>query len=258
MSEIVFGQRYPWGPHVTRESGDLRLGVAIYAANADRVGEFSWPMREDHLEVMRADRLRTMLLWSVLCERCHHWCEDDLTRTPDPRRVTEALDHALLDSEDDLLAWLGGTRWSRDGFLRGCAQEGLADEGRALVDQVQQGPTDLDLALVAYCGGENRARKKIRRTPEAVPEELLPELFQVIRSVEWRLQRGMPTSRKEWDSGLQGAFRSMWPGFASEARQAVGRLLEAESPYPICEGSVHGRQLTRHGYCKRCLGAVSD
>lgn len=258
MSEIVFGRRDLGEPHVTREvDGALRLRAGIYASNADRISTFSWPMREEHLEVMRADRLRTMLMWSVLYQRCHHWWEDDLTRTPDLRRVADALDHGLLDSEDEVVTWLGGTRWSSDGFLRGCAREGLGDEGRALVDRVQPRETDLDRALVAYCSGHVRARKEIRRAPEAVPEELLPEIFQVLRSVEWRLARGMPTSRGEWDSGVEGAFRSMWPGFSSGARQAAGRLLEVESRYPVCEGSVHGRKLTSHGLCRRCLGPVS-
>lgn len=257
MSEVVFGPDLPWGPSVVREDGELRLRFATYASDADRVGEFSWPVREEHLEVLRGDRLRGMLMGLVLAARCHHRWEDDLTRMPDPRRVAEVLDKSLLGSEDELVAWLGETRWSREGFLRGCALEGFTDEGRALVDRVQQGPTDLDRALVAYCGGEVRAGKKARRTQEAVPEEIVPELLQVIRSVEWRVSRGMPTSRREWDRGVEGAFTSMWPGFTSEARQAVGRLLEAESPHRVCEGSVHGRRLTRHGYCQRCLGEVS-
>lgn len=259
MREVVFGVDFPgWGPYVTREDGELRLHLAQYASDADKVGEFDWPMTEQHLEVLRQDELRRMVLVNVLVARCRHRWNDDLTQLPDPRRVADALDTVLLADEHALVDWLGGTRWSRDGFLRGCDAEGLAQQGRALVERVAHGPTDLDLALVAFCGGEDPRPKQVRRTPEAVPPEILPELLHLIDSVEWRAASGIAMRQRDLESTVMGAFTSMWPDIAPEARRAVQRLMVAEMRDMICEPPQHGRLRTRRGHCRRCLGEVSD
>lgn len=259
MREVVFGVRFPgWGPYVTEEGGELRLHLAQYASDADRVGEFSWPMTEEHLAALRYDDLRRMLLVTVLVTRCRHRWQDDLAQLPDPHRVADALDTVLLADEDALVDWLGGTRWSRDGFLRGCDEEGLGAEGRALVERVAQGPTDLDLALVAFCGGEDPRPQQVRRTPEAVPPEILPELLHLIDSVEWRVAIGVPVRQAYVEDMVMGAFTSVWTDIAPEARRAVQRLMVAEMRDRICEPPQHGRRRTRKGTCQHCFGEVSD
>lgn len=259
VEDVVFGVRFPgWGPYVTDEDGELRLHLAQYASDADKVGEFSWPMTEQHLEVLRQDQLRRMLLVNVLGTRCRHRWNDDLTQLPHPRRVAEALDTILLADEDALVDWLGGTRWSREGFLRGCEAEGLGEQGRSLVDRVSQGPTDLDLALVAFCGGEDPRPKQVRRTPEAVAPEILPELLHLIDSVEWRVAIGVPVRQRYVEDRVLGAFTSMWTDIAPEARRAVQRLMVAEMRDTICEPPQHGRRRTPKGTCERCFGEVSD
>lgn len=255
----MFGARFPGcGPYVTKGDGELRLHLAQYASDADKVGEFDWPMTERHFEVLREDELRRLLLVNVLVTRCRHRSNDDLSRLPDPRRVAAALDTILLADDKELVDWLGGTRWSRDGFLRGCDQEGLGEEGRALVDRVTQGPTDLDLALVAFCGGEDPRPQEVRRTPEAVPPEILPELLHLIDSVEWRVASGIAMRQRDLEGRVMGAFTSMWTDIAPEARRAVQRLMVAEMRDMICEPPQHGRKRTRRGNCLRCLGEVSD
>jgi hypothetical protein len=135
--------------------------------------------------------------------------------------MLSALDVILLADEDRLADWLGGTRWSREGLIRGCDAEGLGERGRAFVDRVEQRLTDLDLALVAYCGGEDPALRQVRRTPDAVPPEILPELLQVVESVEWRVQSGIAMRQHDLEGRVLRAFTSTWPDIAPEARPAV-------------------------------------
>ncbi|MFJ8916027.1 DUF6357 family protein [Amycolatopsis sp. NPDC102389] len=258
MSEVLFIRENPWMPRVIRADGELRLELDAGANANHDPRRFAFPVSEAHLEVLRDDLTRHLLLWSAilpLCEAAGTWGPLDepaavalldpiLFGTPsdveslfrdirrDIRRlVAQGADVELLERGQLFVALRSASAWSDWSLVR----EYDANRQRA-------GLAPLDKALLKYTGRYPRGEKGPARDPGAVDPGLLPEVTRVIATAE-QACAGMRISRdrrrgehavkqRDWrriEEKVQREVRRAFPVLAGDAVRAVSFLMCSEA-----------------------------
>ncbi|GGY39511.1 hypothetical protein GCM10010363_20430 [Streptomyces omiyaensis] len=262
MRDVVFTRGSGWIPIVTREDGGPRLTLGAGADANHEPRTFAFPIREDHLAVIREDLARHLLLWSAVLPLC----DDAGTRGRlDEDAAVALLDPVLLLPPADVDALFRRIRWDRDRLVahgadvallergRVCAamrtatetpDEKRAQEHRAVRRRAERGVVlgPLDTAILKYTGRYLHGGTVPGRRPHAVDPALLPEVMRVVATAE-RACTGMrigldprrgrrATDKRAWDrmaAAVDAAVRRAHPGLADDAVRTVGFLMCSEA-----------------------------
>ncbi|QLQ36427.1 DUF6357 family protein [Micromonospora robiginosa] len=250
-----------WIPSVIREGDELRLMLGAGADANHEPRTFTVPIGAAHLEVIRADLARHLLLWSALLPLC----DDAGTRGRlDESAAVALLDPVLLAPPEDVDALFRRIRWDRSRLVAHGARLGPLEHGQVCEamrtatetpdeKRAQQHHADrrraergvvlgpLDAAILRYTGQYLHGATKPRRMPDAVDPALLPQVMRVIATAEQACagmrigldpRRGnRATDKRAWDrtaAAVDAAVRGAYPGLAADAVRTVSFLMCAE------------------------------
>ncbi|WP_030330278.1 DUF6357 family protein [Streptomyces sp. NRRL B-1381] len=262
MSDIVFTRRSGWIPSVIREGGGFRLSLGAGSDANHEPRTFTFPIGEAHLEVIREDLARHLLLWSAVLPLC----DAAGTRGPlDENAAVALLDPVLLGSPADVDAYFRTIRWNRGQLVAHGADTGLLDRGEvcaamrtatetADTARAQEHHADrrraergvvlgpLDAALLKYTGQYLHGATIPKRTPGDVDPALLPEAMRVVATAERACaglrigrdpRRGRrATDKRDWqrmEAAVEAAVRRAHPGLADDAVRTVSFLMCSEA-----------------------------
>lgn len=204
MKDIVFTRMSGWIPNVIREDGELKLMLGAGADANHEPRTFTFSIGEAHLEVIREDLPRHLLLWSAVLPLC----DAAGTRSRlDEDAAVALLDPILLAAPADVDALFRRIRWDRSRLIAHGADIGLLERGQvsAAMRTATETPNGkraqeyqanrrraergavlapLDAALLRYTGRYVHGATVPRRMPDAVDPTLLPEVMRVIATAE--------------------------------------------------------------------------
>jgi len=261
LRETVFA-RTGWIPSVVREDGALRVELGAGADALHQPRTFSFPIAERHLEVIRDDLARHLLLWVAVLPLCDAAGTAGLL---DEDAAVALLDPVLLGppEEVDALFRAAGTRTTtlvaHGADLRllergqvldslGSATE-RADWERAQAYEANRGRArrgvhlaPIDEAVLRYTGQYLHGATRPGRNPEAVDPELLSEVLRVVATAEQasaglRIRRDprrgtRATDKRDWsrmDAAVGDALRREHPALVDDVVRSVGFLVCAEA-----------------------------
>lgn len=249
MSEVVFTRENGWMPRVIREGGELRLVVVGGADALHDPRTFSFPVSTAHLEAIRDDLSRHLLLWSALLPLCY---AAGISGPLDERAAVALLDPVLLGTPDEVEALFRDIRWDNRQLIAHGADIDLLEGGELFAalrsagtasdwqrvhrydadrDRARRGIRlgPLDAALLKYTGRYLHGGKRPTREPDAVDPELLPEVMRVIATAE-QACAGLPD--QEWDlieEAVDRAVRDAYPQLVDDAVSTVSFLMCSEA-----------------------------
>lgn len=254
--------RAGWIPSVVREDGELRVELGAGADALHQPRTFSFPIAERHLQVIRDDLARHLLLWCAVLPLC------DAAGTTGPLDEDAAV--ALLDpilfgppAEVDalvrevgmhtatLVAHGADTRLLERGQVLdslGSATE-QADWGRAQAYDANCGRArrgvhlaPIDEAVLRYTGQYLHGATRPGRHPEAVEPGLLPVVLRVVATAEqasagMRIRRDprrgkRATDKRDWTrmgAAVGDALRREHPALVDDVVRSVRFLVCAEA-----------------------------
>ncbi|MEU9862493.1 DUF6357 family protein [Streptomyces sp. NPDC047971] len=262
MRDVVFTRGIGWIPTVTREDGELKLTLGAGADANHDPRTFTFPIGEAHLEVIREDLARHLLLWSAVLPLC----DAAGTRGPlDENAAVALLDPVLLGSPADVDALFRRIRWDRSRLVAHGADIGLLERGEvcAAMRSATETPNEkraqeyradrrraergtvlgpLDAAILRYTGQYAHGSTVPRRKPDAVDAALLPEVMRVFATAEQACagmrigldpRRGRrATDKRDWDrmaTTVDTAVRRAHPELVEDAVRTVSFLLCSEA-----------------------------
>lgn len=263
MSEVVFARENGWMPRVIRQDGALRLDIVGGAGPLHDPREFSIPVSEAHLEGIRDDLTRHLLLWSAILPLC----DAAGTRGPlDEHAAVALLDPILLGTPVEVETLFRTIRWDKRQLVAHGADVARLERGDVVTatrsatvtsdwDRVKRYDanrgrarrgvrlTPLDEALLKYTGLFLHGATIPKRNPDAVAPGRLPQVMQVIATAEQACSGmhlsagwldGEPTleKKREWQriqTEVERAVRRAHPELAHDAVRAVGFLMCSEA-----------------------------
>lgn len=263
MRELVFSREIAYIPEVFREDGELRVQIAAGTDSNHDLRRFTFPISETHLEVLRADLTRHLLLWSAILPLC---TAAGSQGPLDESAAVSLLGTILFGSPDDVESLFRDIHWNMGPLLAQGADIELLKRGELFVAlgsetvrsewyRFEVYPADptrarrivrfspLDVALLKYTGRYLYSGKMPTRQPDAVDPELLPEVMQVIASAEqacagMRLspdsREGMRFLRQKRKQELRERQRSEW----QQIKQNVEREVRRAHP-ELVDDAVH-------------------
>ncbi|RBP66197.1 hypothetical protein DFO66_103140 [Brevibacterium sanguinis] len=258
----VFDRKAGWLPRVVREDGRLRLDFAGGSDALHDPRSFGIPITEAHLEALRNDLPRHVILWSVL----RPLCDAAGIRGPlDESAAVALLDPLLLSRPDDADRHLQDTKIDRLTLVAHGADIELLEKGR-VVDALHSATagsdwkraqeydaqrrraqagvvlTQLETAILRYTGQYVHRATVPHRDPSAIDPDLLPQVLTVIGTAEAasagmtiardprRGSRG--TDKQDWtrmEEAVETAVREAHPGLGEDAVGTVAFLMCAEA-----------------------------
>ncbi len=262
MSEVLFARENGWLPRVIREDGVLRLQLGAGADANHDPRTFTVPVSAAHLDVIRDDLTRHLLLWSAILPLC----AAAGTRGPlDERAAVALLDPILFGTPEDVESLFRRIPWDKRQLVAQGADIGLLERGEVVAalraatatsdwrrvqeydanrDRARRGVrlTPLDAALLRYTGRYLHGGKVPTREPDAVDPDLLPEVMRVIATAEQACagmrispdRRGGSGSLKDrgWtriEDAVDRAVRRAYPDLADDAVRTVSFLMCSEA-----------------------------
>lgn len=261
MNDVVFERENIWFPRVIRQDGELRLELA---AGADALHDprcFSIPIEPEHLQAIRDDLTRHLMVWSVLDPL---WYAAGIDGPLDEQAAVALLGPALLGTSTEADALFATVPWDRRLLIAHGADGHQLDRGKicaALVgatvlgnparaaeddadrDRAARGVVlnPLDRALLLYTGRLLHRGTRPRRNPAAVDAALLPDVLQVIDTAEQagaRLRADDPApeavdgpARYSWHAlqeAVASAVRRAHPDLVDDVVQSVSGLMCTE------------------------------
>lgn len=268
MSEIVF-RRSGWIPYVVRDGDQLRLELGAGNDGLHSPRTFSFPIEQEHLDVIGDDLARHLLLWVAIVPLCDaagirgELDEDAAIRLRDTILLGTAADVDALFREKVLITTALVAHGADIPLLeRGQLVDSLhsaTEESRPQIAQayvanrdrerrgVRLGP--LDEAVLKYTGHYLHSSTRPGRHPDAVEPALLAEVLAVIATAEGasaRLSISPRTSsldveaaggrsaerRHSWQRmsrAVTGALRRRHPRLAEDCVRSVAFLMCSEA-----------------------------
>lgn len=258
--DVVFNRKNGWMPQVVRKDGTLYIELGAGATASHEPRTFSFPINEAHLEVIKNDFKRHLLLWAAILPLC------DAAGTQGPLDEAAAvalLDPILLGSEAEVETFFKNTKWYNGQLISHRANPELLDKGEIFA-ALETVTVESDSSLAAeYQANRQRARRGVvlapldtailkytnqylhggglaSRNPDAVDSELLPQVLEVIAVAE-QAATGMeftsdakdPLGRKqEWklmQERVENAIHEHYPALVSDSLSTVSYLLCSEA-----------------------------
>jgi|GEM_PF-2027220 len=257
--EVVFSRENGWIPKVIRKDGALYLMLGGGADANHDARTFFIPISKAHLDGIKSDFTRHMLLWSALLPLC------DEAGTHGPLNESAAvalLDPILFGSKADVEALFKEIKWDKRRLIAQGATIELLERGDIFTalksagtssdwnlvweydanrDRARRGVqlSPLDAALLKYTDRYLHGGKSPMRTPDAVTPELLPQVLDIITVAEqasagmelppnWSTQK----QDKDWDKikeKVERAVREAYPTLVDDAVKTVGFLMCSEA-----------------------------
>ncbi|UOQ60145.1 DUF6357 family protein [Leucobacter rhizosphaerae] len=264
METVEFRRDNGWLPRVLRGVAGLRLEVVGGADALHDPRVFSLPIEAAHLEAIRSDLARHLILCSALLPLCR---DAGIDGPLDEGAAVALLDPLLLGAPDEVDAALAAARWDRGQLVAHGADLALLDRGkvhaamrsaretadwsRAQEDdahrrRAQRGVTlaPLDEAVLRYTGQFLHGSTLPRRLPDAVDPTRLPDVLRVVETAE-RASAGLRiardprrgargTDKADWtrmETAVEAALRQEHPGLARDAVRTVSFLLCSEAAH---------------------------
>lgn len=263
MNETVFA-RHGWIPNVVRDDDGLKIELGAGADALHQPRTFSFPISEAHLDVIRNDLTRHVLLWAAVLPLC----QAAGTRGPlDEDAAVALLNPILFGSRDEVEVFvrdIPGYKAILVGYgadihllergqifdsMHSATEESDAERVKTYVAdsrRAQRGIrlTPLDAAVLKYSGHYFHGAKIPTREPDAVDPELLPDVMQVIAIAE-QARAGMGFSgdrqgreddsaarKREWkqiEKKVHRSVRRAYPRLADDAVRSVTFLMCSEA-----------------------------
>lgn len=243
-AEVLVDGGFSWLPRVVIGGQEPRL-VFLGGADALRdAREFSVPIRAAHLEVLRTDRGRHLLLLSALIPLCD---AAGIGGELDEAAASSLLDPILLGSAEETDEFLRDRALGQQLLIAHGADLAALEQGRMV--EAMQGATEradwqraqevtaerrraergvvlapLDAAILRFTGQYVHGSTLPRRVPDAVEPELLPAVLRVIEAAE-RASAGLRIARDP-RRGTYGADQVDW----RRMEDAIADGLRAEYP----------------------------
>ncbi len=277
MNETVFARRGVWIPKVVRQDGELRvqLGAGADALHSPRT--FSFPISETHLDVIRRDLRRHLLLWAAILPLCD---AAGISAPLDEAAAVALLDPILLGTQADVDAFFRESQVKTTMLVGYGADVELLERGQ-LVDSLRHATEESDTArLRTYVADRERARRGVRlgpldeailhytgqylhastlprRRPGAVDPALLAEVLTVIATAEqagsgMRIRRDPRRGKRSTDKGdwnrmqmaVDAAVRGAHPGLLDDSVRSVTFLVCSEAAARSRDRSVDDDETT--------------
>jgi hypothetical protein len=262
VSEVVL-RRSGWIPRVERsDDGALRVALAAGANSNHDPREFSFPIEERHLDVMRDDLARHLLLWCAVLPLCDAagtqgpLDEDAAVALLDPVLLGTAAEVDVLFRERKIITnMLVGHGADVPLLERGQVLESLHSPVEASNpqvvqayvanrDRVRRGVTlsPVDEAVLRFTGQYLHSSTRPGRKSEAVDPGLLPEVERVIATAE-RAADGLvirrdprrgkhATDKHDWNrmtKAVESALRREHPRLTADTVRSVAFLMCSEA-----------------------------
>lgn len=255
MAEIVYRlPGTPWAPRVVRADTELWLQIGVDFNRGYDIREFRFPITRAHLDVIRDDLARHLLLWCAIEQLCLTAGRDGRTAEPDGEQARRAIDIVLSGQEAEVEAYFAREGTSTRNLVAHGARPELLRAGKlfaALGDDpsptgnqdlvweddanrdrarrgVRLGP--LDTALLRYTGRYLHGGKVPTREPDAVDPAQLTAVLAVVATAEAACS-GVPdsASSKAFAAKVEAALHLHHPGLATDAVDTVSFLMFAEA-----------------------------
>lgn len=275
-TQLVFSRRNGWLPSVLRVDGHLRLKVVGGADALHDPREFSFPIQQSHLEVIRNDLGRHLLLLGKLLPLCY---AAGIRGAIDEAAAVALLDPILLGTPDKVDALCAHERSVESQLVAHGADISLIERGevfaasRSVTDatdwqrvreydagrqRAERGIilAPLDTAILQYTGQLIHGATIPRRLPDAVEAAPLTDVLDVIATAERACadlligcdpRRGRDSTDeeawKEVERAVRDAVDGARPRLAEDTLRSVAFLMCSEvarrtGRVPIAHGDV--------------------
>lgn len=228
MTEVVFSRRNGWIPYVVRDGDELRLELGAGNDGLHSPRTFSFPIGQVHLDVIRTDLARHLLLWVAIVPLCDaagtrgELDEDAAISLRDTILLGSVADVDALFREKALVTTMlvahGADvplleRGQLVDSLHSATEESHPQVAQAYVanrDRARRGVrlAPLDEAVLTYTGQYLHSSTRPGRHPAAVEPALLGEVLAVIATAEDASARLSISPRDSSRGGEAGDSRS--------------------------------------------------
>lgn len=254
-----------WAPWVIEEGGELKIHIGIDFNRGYDIREFLFPIADEHLEVIRADLRRHLLLWCVLEQLCERAGAQDRSGKPNKKKARAAIDLVLRGSEREieeyftreqvptrrLIAHGANAKKLEKGELFAALKgEVTATSNWDLVweyeinrDRARRGVhlSAFDVTLLKYLNKYLHMGALSSRRPDAVDPAVLPRVLEVIAVAERACARiELPADKpypdpawsKGWDDidrAVRHGLQEVYPDLSEDTVNAISFLMGSEA-----------------------------
>ncbi|MGH7218636.1 MAG: DUF6357 family protein [Candidatus Microsaccharimonas sp.] len=260
--EVVFRRESGWIPQVVRKDDALYLMLGAGADANHEPRTFMFPISKAHLEVIKEDFVRHLLLWSAILPLCDAAGTRDLL---DEDAAVALLDPILFGAEAEVEALFKEIPWQKGQLIARHADIALLERGE-LFAAMKTVTSESDWNLTAeYNANRQRERRGVHlspldaailkytnqylhggglpsRKPDAVEPELLPQVLEVIATAEkacagmelpsWAHKDYSRRQKAEWnviEDRVKDAVRDAYPTLVDDAVRTVSFLMCSEA-----------------------------
>ena len=255
----------PWAPWVIKEAGELKIHIGIDFNRGYDIREYHFSITEAHLDVIRNDLRRHLLLWCALEQLCEQAGLRDRHAKPSKKKAERVIDIVLLGAESDIEEYFsheqvptrmliahganpqkleaGGLFAALDGEVTAEGNWDLVWEYEINRDRARRGVhlSPFDVTLLKYLNKYLHMGALSSRRPDAVDPAVLPRVLEVIGVAERACaditlpadkQYPDPAWSKGWDE-IDGAVRhgleKAYPDLSEDTVSAISFLMGSEA-----------------------------
>lgn len=235
----------PWAPRVVRIQDELNIEIGIDFNRGYDIREFLFSITEEHLEVIRTNLIRHLLLWCVLEQLCLKAGMHNRQDKPNKKKTQEVINLVLLGTEPGiekyfiaeqvptrmLIAHGANAHKLEEGKIFTAFEDGVTSTGNwDLVweyeinhDRARRGVhlSAFDVVMLKYLNKYLHMGTLPSRRPDAINPSELPEVLKVIEVAE-RACDGieLPADKQypdpEWSAGWRTIEEAVRRGLSRE------------------------------------------